>query len=308
MVAETGSFRFATELSFTLPALLAPGFSCSLSRPRPLIKPFFLRLTLALTLGSAALPALAQVPLATPAVVAPADTTIKKYETPTGAVKKPWYKGKLFRATIIPAALITYGAITAQGDAGINHDTRTFVRKQFRPVSTGFDNTLIIAPYFELIGVAIAGVESRNDRINTLLVIAKGEAIMLASTFAVKYMANETRPNRSDDLSFPSGHTAQAFLAASIVHTEFRDKSQWYGIGAYTIATSVAALRMINDKHWQSDVVAGAGFGILSAHMAYLTHRNRWGRKSRILGETTFAPTFVPGGGMGLGVVWRPRR
>ncbi|WP_019948927.1 phosphatase PAP2 family protein [Hymenobacter aerophilus] len=271
-----------------------------------MLKPFVLRLALALSLSSAAaLPALAQAPLATPA--APADTT-KKYVTPVSAPAKVWYKGKLFRAVAIPAALITYGAITAQGDAGINHDVRTFVRKQFRPVSTGFDNTLIIAPYFELIGVAIAGVESRNDRINTLLIIAKGEAIMLASTFAVKYLAHETRPNRSDDLSFPSGHTAQAFLAASIVHTEFRDKSQWYGIGAYTIATSVAALRMINDKHWQSDVVAGAGFGILSAHLAYLTHRNRWGRHSRILGETSFAPTYVPGGGLGMGLVWRPSR
>ena len=102
---------------------------------------------------------------------------------------------------------------------------------------------------------------------------------MLASVFAVKNLTNITRPDGTAT-AFPSGHTAQAFLAASIVHTEFRDKSQWYGIGAYTIATSVAAYRMINNKHWQSDVVAGAGFGILSAHLAYLTHRNRWGRKS----------------------------
>ena len=272
-----------------------------------MIKPFLVRLALVLTLGSTSFSsALAQV--VTPPAAAPIDTTTKKYETPASAPKRVWYKGKLFRAVAIPAALITYGAITAQGDAGINHDTRTFVRKQFRPVSTGFDNTLIIAPYFELIGVALAGVESRNDRINTLLVIAKGEAIMLASTFAVKYLANENRPNQSDNLSFPSGHTAQAFLAASIVHTEFRDKSQWYGVGAYTIATSVAALRMINDKHWQSDVVAGAGFGILSAHLAYLTHRNRWGRQPRLPEGMSFTPTWLPGpgGGAGVGFTWHP--
>jgi hypothetical protein len=101
--------------------------------------------------------------------------------------------------------------------------------------------------------------------------------------------------------------TAQGFLAASIVHTEFRDKSQWYGIGAYTIATSVAALRMINDKHWQSDVVAGAGFGILSAHLAYLSHRNRWGRKSigRDIGMT---PAYFGNGASGLSVSWRPKK
>ena len=237
----------------------------------------------------------------------PTDTT-KKYQNPGGvpaAVKAPFFKSKLFRAVAIPAVMIGYGAITAQGDAGINRQSREFVQKQFRPVSTNFDNTLIIAPYFELAAVALAGIESRDDRINTLLIIGKGEAIMLASTFAVKYLSRETRPNGKDDLSFPSGHTAQAFLAASIVHTEFRDKSQWYGVGAYTIATSVAALRMINDKHWQSDVVAGAGFGILSAHLAYLSHRNRWGRKS-IGRDVGMSPAYFGGGTSGMTISWRP--
>ncbi|MBH8571101.1 phosphatase PAP2 family protein [Microvirga sp. STS02] len=239
----------------------------------------------------------------------PSDTT-KKYANPGGVSapsNKPFLKSKLFKAVAIPAVLITYGAITAQGDAGINHDARTFVQKQFRPVNTMIDNTVIFLPYVELGAVALAGVESRNDRINTLLIIAKGEAIMLASTFAVKYLANETRPNGADNLSFPSGHTAQAFLAASIVHTEFRDKSQWYGVGAYTIATSVAALRMINDKHWQSDVVAGAGFGILSAHLAYLSHRNRWGRKS-IGRDVSMTPSYFGNGASGVSISWRPSK
>jgi membrane-associated phospholipid phosphatase len=258
---------------------------------------------LCLLTGSIA-PAYAQLP-----TTAPADTA-KKYANPAGVsapANKPFFKSKLFKAVAIPAVLITYGAITAQGDAGINRDARTFVQKQFRPVSTTLDNTFIFLPYLELGAVALAGVESRNDRINTLLIIAKGEAIMLASTFAVKYLAHETRPNGQDDLSFPSGHTSQAFLAASIVHTEFRDKSQWYGIGAYTIATSVAALRMINDKHWQSDVVAGAGFGILSAHLAYLSHRNRWGRKSigRDIGMT---PAYFGNGASGVSISWRPKK
>ena len=267
------------------------------------------RWLLAASLGlTTATASLAQVTTPPP----PAADTTHKYENPTGAptaAKKTFFKSKLFKAAAIPALLIGYGAITAQGDAGINHRERAFVQKQFRPVSTGFDNTLIIAPYFELAAVALAGVESRDDRVNMLLIIGKGEAIMLASTFAVKYLRGEERPDKSDNLSFPSGHTAQAFLAASIVHTEFRDKSQWYGIGAYTIATSVAALRMINDKHWQSDVVAGAGFGILSAHLAYLSHRNRWGRKpvGREFSKIDFTPSWTPYGGAGLSLTWRPK-
>ncbi|RSK33059.1 phosphatase PAP2 family protein [Hymenobacter metallilatus] len=243
-----------------------------------------------------------------PTTTAPADTT-HKFENPAGVpspVTKPWYKGKLVKATIVPALLIGYGAYTFNGGGFYtNQQANRDIHKLFPTYRTKLDNLLIFAPYAELGLVALSGVESRDDRLNTLLVIGKSELIMLATVFTVKNLTRETRPDGSDNLSFPSGHTAQAFLAASIVHTEFRDKSQWYGIGAYTIATSVAALRMINTKHWQSDVVAGAGFGILSAHLGYLTHRNRWGRKPRLLEGTSFSPTWVPGG-MGMSVTWRP--
>jgi len=220
--------------------------------------------------------------------------------------KQPWYKGKVVRASIVPALLIGYGAYTSNGGGFYtNQEANRDIRKLFPTYRTKLDNVLIFVPYLELGAVALAGVESRNDRLNVGLVVLKSELFMLATVIAVKNLTREPRPDGSDNLSFPSGHTAQAFLAASIVHTEFRDQSQWYGIGAYAVATSVAALRMINSKHWQSDVVAGAGFGILSAHVGYLTHRNRWGRKPRLPNGMSFVPTWQPGSGMGLGMVWQ---
>ncbi|MVN75157.1 phosphatase PAP2 family protein [Hymenobacter sp. HMF4947] len=265
------------------------------------------RATLLLALATAT-PALAQVPL-NPTTPAAADTT-HKYENPTGVptvVKKPFFKSKVFKAAIVPAVLIGYGAYTFNGGGFYtNQDAQRDIHRLFPSSKSRIADYLIFAPYLELGAVTLAGVESRNDRLNVLLIIAKSEAIMLSSTFVVKALSHEERPDGSDNLSFPSGHTAQAFLAASIVHTEFRDKSQWYGIGAYAIATSVAGLRMIVDKHWQSDVVAGAGFGILSAHLAYLTHRNRWGRKA-IGRDIGFAPTFY-GSTPGLTITWRPKK
>ncbi|MBT9394516.1 phosphatase PAP2 family protein [Hymenobacter sp. NST-14] len=273
---------------------------------------FFARLALVLTLAGTPFVS-AQAQVATPPPAAPTDT-LHKFETVGGiptVVKKPWYRGKLVRATIVPAVLIGYGAYLSNGggfytDRQANRD----IHRLFPTYRTKLDDLLIFAPYAELGLVALAGVESRDDRLNTVLVIAKSELFMLASVFTVKNLTRRTRPDGSDNRSFPSGHTAQAFLAASIVHTEFRDKSQWYGIGAYTLATSVAALRMINTKHWQSDVIAGAGFGILSAHLGYLTHRNRWGRPPRLPEGLGFTPTWLPGpgGGAGLGLVWRPTK
>ncbi|WP_400191635.1 phosphatase PAP2 family protein [Hymenobacter sp. B81] len=241
-----------------------------------------------------------------PAPAAP-DTT-RKYETPAEAPaeKKPWYRGKLVKATAVPALLIGYG-ISTINDRGFysSFDARRDIQRHFPNFRTRIDDALILAPYAELGLVALAGVETRNDRLNTLLVIAKSELIFGLTTVVLKNTTKVLRPDGTTRNSFPSGHTAQAFLAASIVHTEFRDQSQWYGVGAYTIATSVAALRMLNDRHWQSDVVAGAGVGILSAHLGYLSHRNRWGRKPRMVGWHA-TPLLLPGGGTGLSVTWRP--
>ena len=241
----------------------------------------------------------------------PADTVRHKYETPAltaAGVKKPFFRSKGFRATVVPAVLIGYGISTINGNGFYSsYDAKRDIRRTFGTYRTRVDDYLQFAPYFELGGVLLAGIDSRDDRVNLGLVILKSELLMLGSVYLVKRLAAIQRPDSSANNAFPSGHTAQAFLAASIVHTELRDKSQWYGIGAYTIATSVAVLRMVNNRHWQSDVVAGAGFGILSAHLAYLSHRNRWGRKP-IGRDVGIMPLWSPGGSAGFSVTWRPHR
>ena len=62
---------------------------------------------------------------------------------------------------------------------------------------------------------------------------------------------------------------------------------------------------MVNVKHRESDVIAGAGFGILLAHLAYLSHRNCWGRKP-IGRDVGLMPSGSPAGGTGFALTWRP--
>ena len=227
--------------------------------------------------------------LAAPSLQAQEADSLKKYEEPPidTVGKVPFYKSKVFKASIVPAILIGYGVSTI-GDHGIysSYDAKRDLQHNFSNFSTSIDDALLIAPYVELAVVNLLKIPSNNDFINTSLLILKAEAIMAVTVFGLKSITNEERPNGEDFQSMPSGHTAQAFLAASIVHSELRSKSQWYGVGAYAIATSVGAFRMLNNKHWQSDVFVGAGIGILSAHIAYLTHRNRWGRKPFVVGAT----------------------
>jgi membrane-associated phospholipid phosphatase len=269
-------------------------------------------------LAGAILPSQAQV---LPTATAPTDTTLRKYQSLPGTPPKSWYQSKAFKATIVPAVLIGYG-ISVVDDRGFysSYDARRDIQRNFPNFNSHLDDYMQWVPYLELGAVLAFGTESRNDRVNLALVLVKSQAIMMSSVFIVKTLTRHERPDGSDFRSFPSGHTAQAFLAASIVHTELREKSQWYGIGAYTIATTVGAFRMLNNKHWEADVFAGAGFGILSAHLAYLTHRHRWGRRPADrqgvgLGQPVVPPrgawqanpTLLPGGAPGVTFTWQAK-
>jgi len=79
------------------------------------------------------------------------------------------------------------------------------------------------------------------------------------------------RPFRSDS-SFPSGHTTVAFAAATVFSEQY---PHWYVIApSYGVASAVGFSRMYANKHWMSDVVAGAFLGTTAAHLLR-RHRKR---------------------------------
>lgn len=92
--------------------------------------------------------------------------------------------------------------------------------------------------------------------------------------------------------AFPSGHTAAAFAAASVVAA--RVERPWIRAALYGGATLTAWSRMNDDKHWLSDVVAGAVLGHFTARV--VAGRLKLGARS--------APrvTATPDG---VGVEWR---
>ena len=91
-----------------------------------------------------------------------------------------------------------------------------------------------------------------------------GMAVNAAITQSLKYSINRTRPD-GGDLSFPSGHTSSAFHGAAFVDMNYGSK---VGLTAYTLATIVAYSRVRANRHYISDVVAGAIVGIYSAKFA----------------------------------------
>ena len=76
---------------------------------------------------------------------------------------------------------------------------------------------------------------------------------------ALKFTTQRTRPDGSDDLSFPSGHSASAFATATVLQRHFGWKA---GVPAYLLAGYVSTARVHDNRHYLSDVVFGAAMGI----------------------------------------------
>ncbi|MBR1705462.1 MAG: phosphatase PAP2 family protein [Bacteroidales bacterium] len=108
--------------------------------------------------------------------------------------------------------------------------------------------------------------EPRHSFRERLCITGTAYASMGILVNGLKYTVREKRPDTSARQSFPSGHSATAFMGAELVRREY---GGWYGAGAYTVATATALSRIYNNRHWAVDIIAGAAVGILSAHIGY---------------------------------------
>lgn len=114
-----------------------------------------------------------------------------------------------------------------------------------------------------------AGAETRSGwgRMATSQSIAT--LIMAGTVKGLKEVITTRRPDGSDYASFPSGHSAWAFMGATMAARELAWKSPWYAMGAYAVASGVAMERVIDSHHYPTDVIAGATIGILAANLGY---------------------------------------
>ena len=119
-------------------------------------------------------------------------------------------------------------------------------------------------------GLKLGGVEGRSDWGRYLASAAMSYGIMAILVNSIKYTASEMRPDGTTRNSWPSGHTATAFVGATILHKEYGlTRSPWYSVAGYGVATATGVMRVLNNRHWVSDVLSGAGIGMISGELAY---------------------------------------
>lgn len=211
-----------------------------------------------------------------------------------------------YKQLIIPSVLIGYGVIGLESD-----QLKTWNLQVRDEVKEDIDNKVSIddfsqwAPAATVFALDAFGVKGKNNLRDQSTIILTSYAIMSATVLSLKSITKEERPDGSSKNSFPSGHTATAFAGAEFLFQEYKDKSVWIGIAGYTVATATGIFRVYNNRHWVTDIVAGAGIGILSTKIAYWANpyikRKLFGDKEKK--STSFIAPSYDGKTIGLSYI-----
>lgn len=168
---------------------------------------------------------------------------------------------------IAPTALFAASALTW----GEREAIREFRNRYVPAFENHYDDYLQYVPLALVVGLNAAGIKGKHKPNRALVSYVFSAAIMATLVNSIKYTAKVERPDGSAKNSFPSGHSANSFMNATILHKEYGQyRHPLYSVLGYTLATGTAVGRGLNNRHWISDVLAGAGIGILSAQLGYL--------------------------------------
>ncbi|OWP28296.1 phosphoesterase [Porphyromonas gingivalis] len=135
---------------------------------------------------------------------------------------------------------------------------------------TKIDNVSQLVPLMAQLSMRGFGYKGRSKSWGKMLVSdALGMALMGGMVNAGKYSFGRLRPDGTAANSYPSGHTATAFACATFFHLEYGSRSPWYSMAGYTLASLTGISRIVNNRHWASDVLCGAAVGILVGELGY---------------------------------------
>lgn len=169
--------------------------------------------------------------------------------------------------TFVGVPLFIAGIIAKSEKNAFKQQTRHSLVTKFK---TGIDDYTQFFGPAAVVGLKLAGVEGRSDWPRLLASAGMGYGIMALFVNTIKHTAKEMRPDGSTANSWPSGHTATAFVGATLLHKEYGlTRSPWYSVAGYGVATATGVMRVLNNRHWISDVLSGAGLGILSGELGY---------------------------------------
>jgi len=251
---------------------------------------------LSLTPDAAAIDPAATTEAATPAVDAqqdkPADAQDKKPATPPHTGIRALLDGLRLDITHIPSRPNLYIALAGGGAALAVHPAdQSFnvrLRSHYDLVNTIFAPAKYYGDTPEQVGLAVGTyavgrIFDMPKAAHLGMDLLRAQAVSEVLVQPLKFATRRERPDGSNSQSFPSGHSAATFAAATVIERHLGWKKAAIG---YAIASYVAASRLHDNVHYLSDVVFGAAVGTIAGRTVTEHGRETW----------TLMPEFVPGG------------
>lgn len=173
------------------------------------------------------------------------------------------------KQSIVPISLIGTGLFINYSNGSFGKENlQEKINEKFPDFSSGADDFLLFVPALTMYAADLFKVESKNDVFTQTKYLTIALVANNVITFGLKTITDEKRPD-GDDYSFPSGHTSNAFVMATALFHEFKATSPWLAYSGFLFATTTGAFRVLNNRHWVSDVLVGAGIGIIVTDLVY---------------------------------------
>lgn len=174
-------------------------------------------------------------------------------------------------ALIIPGALLIYGGLkpVINGIPKLDDRIMAHMQNYYPNFHTNAADYLMWVPSASVYAMDAFHVKTQHNFKEHLILDAGSILVTGGMGYVMRKISQHIEVYNTHNTEFPSGHTANAFRGAEIVHQELKFSHPVLSYSGYLVATGVGLLRIYTKTHLLSEVLAGAGLGILSTKLTY---------------------------------------
>lgn len=176
---------------------------------------------------------------------------------------------KKIRPYTIPSLLIGSGLFINNTNSKFSkQNLQQNILTKYPNVNTNLDDFIPFAPVAQMYLGKVLGLKSKNNFYYQSKNLFFSQLFSGIITQALKRTTRITRPDGTP-FSFPSGHTSLAFSSAATLFYEYKGNHPVYAASGFLFAGATGGLRVLNNRHWVSDVLVSGGIAIVVTHLVY---------------------------------------
>ena len=174
-------------------------------------------------------------------------------------------------ALIVPGTFLIYAGLkpVIHGIRKLDDTIYENVKANHPGFHTNVEDYLMWAPSASLYALDAFSIKTKHNFKEHLILDAGSIIITGGVGYAMRLVSRHIEVYKTYGTKFPSGHVANAFRGAELLHQELKNKNKLISYSGYVVATAVGVLRIYNKDHLLTEVLAGAGLGILSTKLTY---------------------------------------